>query len=308
MATDLYSVLGVDRGASQEEIKKAYRKLARRHHPDKNQGDKKAEDRFKQIQNAYDTLSDKKKRAEYDTPPITAPYTGAGFDFNDLISGMFGRQTTQTRQMRGSDVELGLIIPFDEAMRGFETVVTVPLELVCSSCNGQGKRLGKTCPVCIGNGREAAKKNYRVRIPAGASTGTRIRLKGKGEAGYSGGPQGDLYVVCKVEPSPLYKRKGADLMVELPVTYSEAVLGAKVEVPTPQGAVSIRIPAGAQSGKTLRVVGRGAPRIKGTGCGDLLVHLQVTVPKKPTAEEKKLIQELGQISSEHPREGLNDAT
>jgi molecular chaperone DnaJ len=202
---------------------------------------------------------------------------------------------------------MGLIIPFDDALRGLETVVTVPTEEPCHLCQGAGKMKGKTCSICIGLGRESVKKNYRVRVPAGAQSGTRIRLRGKGEAGYQNGPHGDLYVVCKVEPSPIYERKGANLLLELPVTFSEAALGAKVGVPTPQGAVSVVIPAGTASGKTLRVRGRGAPRLQGTGRGDLLVRLRVSVPKKLSQEERQLIEELGRVSKERPREHLDGA-
>jgi molecular chaperone DnaJ len=174
----------------------------------------------------------------------------------------------------------------------------------CPRCRGNGTVIEKPCARCHGTGRERRTKRYTVKIPAGVKDGTRIRLKGKGEPGYGGGPAGDLYVVTRVEPSKLYDRRGADLVVEVPITYAEAALGATVEVPTPDGPVSLKVPAGSESGKLLRIKGRGAPKLNGGGKGDVLARVRVSVPKKLSKAEKKALEELQKVSKENPREEL----
>src|SRR5204863_4512528 len=335
MPKSLYESLGVSKNASQDEIKKAYRKLVRQYHPDRNPGDEGAESRFKEVQTAYDVLSDPDKRKQYDTFGSTngRPGPGAGpggttfdfgdFDLGDIFGGLFGRgagrERTQ-RGQRGNDVEVAVTISFEDSLQGLQTTVPVQLELACETCHGTGAAPGtapKRCPecegtgvvatsqglfalqqpcprcrgngtivetpcqTCHGSGRQRRTKRYKVRIPAGARDGTRIRLKGKGEAGYGGAPAGDLYVVTRVEPSRLYERRGdSDLVIEVPVTYPEAALGATVEVPTPDGPVSLKVPPGSQDGKLLRIRGRGAPKLQGSGRGDLLARVRLTVPKK----------------------------
>src|SRR5439155_1660312 len=235
MAT-LYDMLGVKKGASADEIKKAYRKLASQYHPDKNPGDTSAEERFKEVQNAYDVLSDPDERKQYDT---------------------FGADGRRPGRGPGSEP--------------------------CPRCRGNGTVVEKPCRNCKGTGRDVRTKTYTVKVPAGVKDGTRIRLKGKGEVGASGGPAGDLFVVTRVQPSKLFQRRGADLVVDVPVTYAEAALGATVEVPTPYGdRVSLKVPAGTQDGRQLRIRGHGAPKLKGGGKGDLIARLRVTVPKKLT--------------------------
>jgi molecular chaperone DnaJ len=353
---NLYEVLGVDKGASAEEIKKAYRKLARQHHPDKNPGDKEAEERFKEVQAAYDVLSDPEKRQQYDAwgSPGGRPQYGPGgsftFDFGDfgdlgdLLGGLFGRQAGPRTQRgrRGTDVEVSVNLSFEDALHGLETTIPVSLESSCSECGGSGARKGTApttcpqcggrgvvseaqglfalsqpcprcrgngtviedpCPRCRGTGRERRTRRFKVKIPAGAKDGTRIRLRGKGEAGYGGGPAGDLYVVTRVAPSKLYRRRGeADLEIEVPVTYPEAALGATVEVPTPDGRVSLKVPAGTQEGKLLRIKGHGAPKLKGSGRGDLIARVHVTVPAKLSKQEREAIEQLREVTREQPRE------
>lgn len=355
MARDFYEVLGVGRSASAEEIKKAYRRLARRWHPDMNPGDKEAEERFKEIQAAYEVLSDPEKRKRYDAygspdgrlgPEGTFIFEDLGDlfgGFGDLLGGLLGRPWAGARQrgQRGADVEVEVALSFEDALRGVETTLPVSLESSCSECGGSGARPGtapvvcpqcqgrgmvaesqglfalshpcprcrghgtvieEPCPRCRGTGRERRTRRFRVRIPAGVKDGTRIRLRGKGEAGYGGGPAGDLYVVTRVHPSPLYRRRGeADLEVDVPITFPEAALGATVQVPTPDGPISLKVPAGSQDGKLLRVRGRGAPRLGG-GRGDLYARLRVIVPTKLTKRERELIEELAKISRERPRE------
>ena len=362
---DLYEVLGVKKGASADEIKKAYRKLARQHHPDKNPGDKAAEERFKEIQGAYDVLSDPEKRKQYDQvgPRIFSgagggPGAGGNFnwsgnfsdlgDIGDLFGNIFGnagaaRGSSQRRQRgeRGRDVEVAINVSFEDSLKGLTTKIPVDLEVTCSACHGTGAEPGtapqicpecrgrgvvsedegffafsRPCPRCHGNGtvierpcrtcrgagRERRTKRYTVKIPAGVKDGTQIRLKGKGEAGTNGGPPGDLIVVTRVASSPLYERRGADLVLEVPVTYAEAALGATVEIPTPDGRVALKIPAGSQDGKMLKVKGRGAPKLKGSGKGDLLARLRVNVPTKLSKAEREAIENLQKISRDDPRE------
>jgi molecular chaperone DnaJ len=363
MARDLYETLGVPRSASADEIKKAYRKLARRHHPDANPGDNNAEERFKEVQNAYDVLSDDEKRKQYDAFGAAGPRMGAGpgpggvhyqqYDlgdlgglggFGDLFTNLFGGGgRARSQPMRGADVEAPLILSFEDSLRGAETRVPVEADAACQTCGGSGAKPGtspKTCPVCggrgvvaesqgpfaisqpcgrcggagmivespcptcHGSGHKRRTRHYKVKIPPGVKDGTRIRLKGKGEPGLNGGPPGDLNVVTRVAPSSLYERRGADLVVEVPVTYPEAALGATVEVPTPDGAISLKVPPGTDSGKLLRVRGRGAPKLKGSGRGDLLARVRVTVPKKLSKAEKEALEQLRAVSKENPRERL----
>jgi molecular chaperone DnaJ len=363
---DLYEVLGVSKSASQDEIKKAYRKLARQYHPDKNPGDEAAEERFKEVQGAYDVLSDPAKRKQYDQVGSRI-FSGTGArggnfqwsgnlgdlgdlgDLSDLFGGLFGGGRTasagsrRTRGERGRDVEVQVNLSFEDSLKGITTKIPVDLETACSACNGTGAEpgtspkicpecrgrgvvsesqglfaLSQPCPRCGGNGtvveqpcrqcngsgRERRTKRYSVKIPAGVKDGTQIRLKGKGEAGYSGGPPGDLIVVTKVEASPLFKRRGADLVLDVPVTYAEAALGANVEIPTPEGRISLKIPAGSEDGKLLRVKGRGAPKLNGGGKGDLLARVRVVVPKKLSKAEREALENLQKVSKENPRERL----
>jgi molecular chaperone DnaJ len=355
VARNPYEVLGVPKTATDDEIKKAYRKLARESHPDANQGDAAAEERFKEIQGAYDTLSDAEKRAQYDTFGANGPRAGGpgpgGFayenvDLSDLLGqfgGIFGRGGRRGRPQpeRGADLESRVRLSFEDALAGAQVRVPVDVDAPCRTCHGTGAEpgtspvtcpqcggsgtvsdshglfaLSQPCPRCRGNGvivekpcktcrgigSERVTKRYAVKIPAGVKDGTRIRLKGKGEPGANGGPAGDLFVVVAVEPSPLYERRGADLVLEVPVTYPEATLGATVEIPTPEGPVNLKVPAGTESGKLLRVKGRGAPKLKGGGKGDLLARVKVTVPHKLTKGEKEALEEYDKVLRERPRD------
>jgi len=361
----LYDTLGVKKGASADEIKKAYRKLAAQYHPDKNPGDASAEEKFKEVQNAYDVLSDTEKRKQYDSFGGDGRRGGPGFDprnfggggnftvndlgdLGDLFGGLFGgrggRGTRRAQPERGADDEVAVNVSFEDSLRGLETKIPVQVTtacrecggtgaepgtspIICSQCNGRGVisesqglfALSEPCPRCRGNGtvvekpcrncngtgREVRTKTYTVKIPAGVKDGTRIRLKGKGEVGAEGGAPGDLFVVTRVQPSKLFQRRGADLVVEVPVTYAEAALGATVEVPTPYGdRVSLKVPAGTQDGRQLRIRAHGAPKLKGSGKGDLIARLRVTVPKKLTKKEREALEELQKVSRENPRETL----
>jgi len=343
MNANLYETLGVAKNASQDEIKKAYRKLVREVHPDRNPG---SEERFKEVQAAYDVLSDPEKRKAYDSYGSTNGRPAGGFspggttfdfgdfDLGDIFGGIFNRGrggAASDRGRRGNDVEVEVRIGFEDALRGAEVTVPVQLDLACHTCHGTGAAPGsapvtcpecngsgvvatsqglfalqqpcprcrgmgsiveKPCPTCHGAGRERRTKRFKVKIPAGARDGTRIKLRGKGEAGFGGAPAGDLYVVTRVEPSSTYERRGDDLVVAVPVNYSTAALGGTVEVPTPDGPVSLKVPAGAEDGKLLRIKGRGAPQVKGGGRGDLLARIKIEVPKRISKKQRELLNEL----------------
>ena len=350
---DLYAALGVSKGASADEIKKAYRKLAREHHPDRNAGDATAEERFKEVQHAYDVLSDPEKRKAYDQfgsadgrrgfDPRGGTYDFGDFnvsdlgDLGDLFGGLFGRgggRQQRVQPQRGADLEAHVNLSFDDSLKGIETKIPVEVETACSDCGGSGAKPGTSpkicpecrgrgvvsesqglfalsqpcprcrgngtviedpCPRCHGSGRERRTKRYSVKIPAGVKDGTRIRLKGKGEAGMNGGPAGDLFVVTHVEPSPIYERRGADLVVDVTLSPADAALGTEVDVPTPDGPVSMKVPAGSEHGKLLKIKGRGVPKLKG-GKGDVLARLRLEVPKKLSKKQRELYEELRSVS------------
>ncbi|HEY3542989.1 MAG TPA: molecular chaperone DnaJ [Gaiellaceae bacterium] len=347
----LYDTLGVSKSASADEIKKAYRKLAREHHPDRNPGAAAAEEKFKEVQHAYDVLSDDDKRKSYDRFGSQNGRAGAGpqnvdfGDFNigdlgDLFGGLFGggraQQSRARRQpLRGADVEAQVHLSFEDSLRGAEAKVPVELTVacrecggtgaepgtspvICPECNGRGVKaesqglfaLSQPCPRCRGNGtvieqpckrckgsgRERRIKTYTVKIKPGVKDATRIRLKGKGEAGENGGPAGDLVVLVHVAESPLYERRGDDLVVQAPVSYATAVLGGSVEVPTPEGTVSLKIPSGSEDGKLIRIKGRGAPRISGGGKGDVLARVRIQVPKRVNKKERELLEQLQRVN------------
>jgi molecular chaperone DnaJ len=345
---DLYSALGVSKGASADEIKKAYRKLARQYHPDRNPGDATAEERFKEVQHAYDVLADPEQRKAYDQFGSADgrrgfPQGDFNFDLGDLgdlgdiFGGMFGRGRggqQRSRAERGADLEVQVNLSFEDSLKGIETNIPVDVETACRECSGSGAKPGTSpkvcpecrgrgvisesqglfalsqpcprcrgngtviedpCPQCRGTGRERRTKRYSVKIPAGVKDGTRIKLKGKGEAGVAGGPAGDLHVVTRVADSPVYERRGADLVVDVPVSLADAALGTEVDVPTPDGPVSMKVPAGSEHGKLLRIKGRGAPKLKG-GKGDVLARLRLEVPKKLNKKQRELLEELRKVS------------
>jgi molecular chaperone DnaJ len=348
-AKDYYETLGVPKSATADEIKKAYRRLARKHHPDAGG----SEERFKEVGEAYDVLSDPEKRAQYDqygayfggNPPPGAggpggmpggtTYTSVDLgDLGDLFGSMFSGAGTsaggarRSTAQRGRDLIYEVSLTFDEALTGLSTKVDVQRTEECPTCHGSGAAPGTspvTCPVCKGTGHTAQGqglfsvsrtcprcggagkivetpcttcrgkgrvvkvKPVTVQIPAGVTDGGKIRFKGKGEPGTAGGPSGDLYVVTRLKPHPYFTRDGADVILDLPVSIAEAALGAQLEVPTPDGRVKLKVASGTQDGKVYKLPGKGAPRLKGSGKGDMRVRVHVVVPKELTSEQKELL-------------------
>jgi len=360
---DLYKALGVSRGASQDEIRRSYRKLARKNHPDANPNDPGAENRFKEVQHAYEVLSNPEKKREYDEGPRsyfgsqggarggTRSATGGFSDVSDLFDSfggfgdVFGRAArTGTAATRGTDIKVSVNLKFKDALSGVTTRVGVPVEEGCGECRGSGAAPGtapKTCPECGGrgtrsrdqgffalselcsrcegdgrivekpcnrcggNGRVRRNRQITVKIPAGAKEGMRIRVPGRGHAGEKGGPAGDLYVVTRVEEHPVFKRRGDDLVVGVPVSFVEAALGAEIQVPRPGGGtVRLRLPAGTQDGKQLKVRGAGAPKPRSEESGDLIVRVSVVVPRKLKKREREILEALAVERDEDVRADL----
>ncbi|MDB5313112.1 MAG: Chaperone protein DnaJ [Gemmataceae bacterium] len=327
---DYYASLGVPRTATPEEIKKAYRRLARKHHPDLNPGDKQAEEKFKEVQEANEVLSDPEKRKRYDrlganwkagaetrTPPGSdegwpAGEPGEAFNgdqyggFSDFFESVFAGRRRGSRagadfRMRGRDLEAEVPITLEEAHRGTSRSLSLEINEPCPECGGTGMKNKRPCPACGGTGTRPGRKTLDVTIPAGVRDGTVLRLAGQGEPGAGGGPPGDLLVHIRVLPHPRFTSEGADdLAMELPVAPWEAVLGARVPVETLDGPVELAIPPGSQSGQKLRLRGRGRRRRDGSS-GDLYVRPKVVVPTRPSPEEQELFQRLAAASSFKPR-------
>ncbi len=374
---DFYKILGVSDDVSEKELTKAYRKLARQYHPDANPDDKTAEERFKEVSEAYDVLSDPETRKEYDqirkygpaagmfgggtgggNPFGGAGAGGAGFDFDagnlsDILGGLFGAGRGArggpgpgTGPRKGDDLEAELTLSFDDAVNGVTTSVHLTSDAACDTCTGSGAAPGTSpeicgqchgrgvldddqgffslsqpcprcggrgrvitnpCPTCRGSGIERKPRQVKVRIPAGVKTGQRIRLKGRGAPGRNGGPAGDLYVVVRVGNHDLFGRKGNHLTIEVPITFAEAALGAKVTVPTLDGTtVTLKVPPATPSGKTFRVKGRGVTTKKATG--DLLVTVKVDVPSELSEDQRAAVEAFGAATTDSPRENLSTAT
>jgi molecular chaperone DnaJ len=365
---DYYAVLGVAPDVSDKELTRAYKKLAKRYHPDANAGDATAEERFKEISAAYDVLGDAAKREEYDEvrrmvasgigpdgvhvgPGGFGGFAGGPIDddvLGSLFGGLFGGGTRGARRRgagphRGADLETELHLAFSDALEGVTSTVRFTADAPCGTCGGSGAAPGTTpqgcpqcggsghvavdqgpfsfsqvcprcggtgrvipdpCPTCGGRGVERRPREVKVRVPPGVDDGQRIRVKGRGAAGANGGPAGDLYVVVRVAPHPLFGRAGRDVTLRLPVTVAEAALGAEVRVPTPGEPVTVRIPPGTPSGKVLRVRGRGAAAHRGSPAGDLLVTIDVQVPVPASDEQREALEALARVFPDDPRDAL----
>ena len=340
-AKDYYEVLGISRSASENEIKTAYRKLARKFHPDLNPGDKAAEDRFKELQEAYDVLADAENRKLYDqygenwravkqgggAPPPgwggsqTQGSQAGGVNFSDFDFASFGAEGgfdifeemlgragrgRARRSNRGQDVEAELELSLEEAHRGVRRTLQMQVADICQTCKGAGVLEGnKTCQTCGGSGRILKAKTVEVNIPDGVREGSMVRLAGQGGAGMNGAQPGDLYLRIRLRPHPLFTVQGDDVEIERPIAPWEAALGARIDVPTIDGQVEVTIPPGAQSGQRLRLRGQGLNKRKG-GRGDEYVRLKIVVPKEISAEERRLYQELRGVSRFEPRKGVGN--
>lgn len=331
---DYYKILGVDRKADDKTIKSAYRRLARKHHPDVAKG-KESGDRFKEINEAYEVLSDPEKRRRYDSlGPDWQRYTqappggpGGGFrveyggdaggagDFSDFFRTIFGdlggRGGARSESVRiedlfdsgprgrGGDVQAGIEITLDEAFQGTRKTFAMDIEEPCPTCHGSGHVKRQPCTACGGNGWQRVRRQVDVKIPAGVKSDQRVRVAGEGAG--AAGTRGDLYLTVTVAPHPFFERKGDDIHLSLPVTAPEAALGAALEVPTLRGRVSMKIPPATSSGRTFRLPGYGMPRIKGGGAGDQLVTVKIVMPSDVTAAERELYEQLKALRSDNPR-------
>ena len=361
---DYYEVLGVEKGASEDEIKKAYRKLAKANHPDLHPGDKECEERFKEINEAYEVLSDPDKRAKYDQfghaafDPSAGGPGGAGFGgfggfgdifgggfgdiFGDIFGGGFGGgQSQRSGPRRGENLRVRLNITFEEAAFGCEKEINVgrveqcpdckgtgcapgttpevcpdcngtgsvrttqrtPFGMVqtsgaCKKCGGRGKIIHQPCPRCGGRGAVRKNQTIKVKIPAGIDDGQTLNLRGKGNAGLDGGPAGDLLITVFVKPHPLFERDGNSVLMEMPVTFAQAALGAEIEVPTIDGRIEYKIPEGTQTGTTFRMRGKGIQNVNGRGRGDQYVRVNIEVPKNLSDKQKKLLREFEETSTD----------
>lgn len=353
---DYYEVLGVSKDASAEEIKKAYRKLARQYHPDVNPNDQDAEQKFKEVKEAFDVLSDPNRRQQYDQFGHAAEegfgggsngfggFSGFG-GFEDIFDQFFGGGGGRSRRPggpeRGNDLRYDMEITLENAAFGLETTITIPRAENCPTCAGSGAEPGtkpEKCTYCHGTGQQQVVRNtafgrfvsvkpcdacrgtgtfikdkcgechgtghvqrqrqIEIKIPAGVDTGSRLRVSGEGEAGTHGGPSGDLYVIIHVKAHKTFVRDGNDVVLELPVSFTQAALGTEIEVPTLDGKARLKIPEGTQTGTMFRLRGKGIPHLRGYGSGDQHVRVVVKVPKKLSSKQKDLLREYAKLSGE----------
>lgn len=356
---DYYEVLGVERAVSEQELKSVYRKLAHKFHPDKNPGNKAAEESFKEVSEAYEVLSNPEKRAQYDRFGHAAdrmpaghgggdPF-GGGANINDIFGDIFGEMFSgggrrrggggagRSPRRRGADLRYNLEISFEEAAFGTDAKIRIPRHKRCDTCAGSGSRKGsgpkgcgtcggagevrftqgffsvaRTCPACQGlgqvitdpchdckgSGKTAFEAALKVPVPPGVDTGIRLKLDGEGEAGDHGAPSGDLYVVIHVKEHALFQRQDADVVCELPISFTQAALGGKIEVPTLDGKVELTIPSGTQAGRVFKMRGKGIPHLSGQGRGDQLVLVTVEIPRHLTKKQKELLEQLAATMGE----------
>jgi molecular chaperone DnaJ len=340
---DYYKILSVSRSSTEEEIKKSYRKIAMQYHPDRNPGNKDAEEKFKMASEAYEVLRDPEKREIYDRYGVEGlrgtGFTGfRGFEdifssFGDIFEDFFGFGTTQRRRTRarpGADLRYDLNISFFDAAFGKEMEIEIPkvvacevctgtgarpgthpnicpscrgtgqvtrsqgffsISTTCGQCHGEGKTIPHPCKECSGVGKVKSSKKLQVRIPAGVDTGSKLRIRGEGEEGERGGPPGDLFIFLYLEPHDFFAREGDDLICHIPISFTQAVLGAEIEIPTLDGKRNLAIPKGTESGDILKVKGEGFPKLRGSGRGDELVQIIIKTPRDLTKRQEEILRE-----------------
>ncbi|MBE0519125.1 MAG: molecular chaperone DnaJ [Thermoplasmata archaeon] len=364
---DYYEVLGVSRNAAKDEIKKAYRKLAMKYHPDTNKEDpKQAEEKFKELSEAYEVLADDEKKTRYDQyghEGVQSTFRGGGFDWSDFthfgdISDIFGNFSgfggsifdqffgggmRRTGPVEGRSLRYDIDIPLEEAATGIEKEIRVPHSIACKTCGGigakkedvktcptckgagqvqraqkrgntsfvtigncptcrgRGNQITKNCPDCQGHGVVQTTSTLKVSIPKGAEEGMRLRIRGAGEAGPNGGPPGDLYIIIHIDEHSVFARDGRDLWLETPITFTQAALGAQIDVPTLNGTARVTVPPGTQTGTVFRLKGKGVPDLRGHGEGDEFVKVTVQIPTKLTSEQKDLMKRLGDSLGDYGR-------
>jgi molecular chaperone DnaJ len=344
-----YEVLGVERNAAEEEIKKSYRKLAMQYHPDRNQGDKEAEERFKEAAESYEVLSDREKRDIYDRygheglsntgfrgfSGFEDIFSSFGSIFEDVFGFSNGRSRSRTAARAGNDLRYDLKISFMDAAVGLATDLDVPkyetcgdcrgtgaaagtspeicrrcqgrgqvtqssgffsISTTCPGCRGEGRIITEPCRPCLGTGRKQITRTVNVKIPAGVETGSRLRLRGEGEQGSHGGPNGDLYVFIHVEPHEFFERSGDDIYCRIPISFVQAALGDSIEVPTLMSTENLKIPKGTQTGKTFRLKGKGIAHLRGFGRGDQIIETVVTIPTQLNKKQEDLLREFVRVS------------
>jgi molecular chaperone DnaJ len=318
---DYYQILGVNRNASEKEIKQAFRRLARKYHPDLNSGDKAAEAKFKEINAAYEVLSNPEKRKKYNQFGEQWEYAdqfaksggqervrwdfgkgGTTFEygdlsgFGDILSSLFGDSGTGSRMRRGprrgQDIESPVEVTLEEAYQGSTRMMQLQTGEPCTACGGTGRVGNRVCTICNGAGGKITPKRLEVKIPAGVRDGSRIRIAGEGGSGLAGGSKGDLYLVVKVLPHKLFERKGDDLYTEVSVPLATAILGGEVRLPTLKGNLSLKIPPETQNGKVFRLAGKGMPQLGNSKHGNMFAKVKVILPTNLTEEEKKLFERL----------------
>lgn len=347
---DYYEILGVSRGSGEDEVKRGYRRQAMRYHPDKNPGDKSAEEKFKEAAEAYEVLRDPEKRQIYDRYGHEG-LNGSGFrgfsGFEDIFSsfgdifedvfGFTGARRSKTAARAGADVRYDLKISFLHAVNGVEKDITIEryenckrcsgsgaapgtapevcprcrgmgqvtqssgffsISSTCPDCRGEGRVIRNACPDCLGAGKVKVNRNVHIKVPAGVDTGSRLRLRGEGQEGKYGGPSGDLYVFIHVEPHEFFQRDGTDVYCRIPISVTQAALGATIEIPTLQGSEKLKIPKGTQSGKMFRLKGKGVPHLRGFGRGDEIVQITVTTPTNLNKRQEELLREFAKAGGE----------
>jgi molecular chaperone DnaJ len=342
---DYYEILGLSRDATENDIRKAYRKLAMQYHPDRAKGDKESEEKFKELSEAYSVLIDPEKRSNYDQ--FGHAGVGGGFTdfgsfgdiFGDIFEDFFGGTNARrrTQAQRGDDIAYSFDITLEDAFEGVDREISIPRMESCGECDGTGSALGSsrtTCPVCRGagrlrqtqgffsvtrtchrcggngsvienpckickgEGRVRTQRKLRVTIPPGVDSGSRIRYRGEGEAGSRGGGSGDLYIVINVKEDEFFKREGNDLLCEIPISFAQAALGAEIDIPTLDGKTSLTVPPGTQTHSVFRIKGKGMPKLRGLGRGDLFVKVLVETPTKLNQRQRELLEEFARLSGE----------